>query len=681
MKLANSHGHLTVHELLQNMVSLRNENNQFDLEAILRNESLKPDENLHIIMYLNDSEALKRFLSSKTSNEVLIESCKENSIGWNPLLIAVQFMSRECLLILLKFITKFAYGSKQEKKIFFDIMHCQGKSFLYYVLKSDYFNGELQLIAIECEGYLHDWKSSEFHRCLSKNIGTNDMSLKCQEFFSKKNIEEKGIGKFKLFGIYVVVTILTLYKTGSVSFDIGSDVTLLVKYGTSNGLINTNCSLNGSTSFDQRWTISSDYCFWITLVPVLLPILLNLIGVGSFIKRRKTPIHFILKICLFLSSPIWLVITAVMEALEELNKKTSIKKTKDEKEDKQLESNQAFADAKLIEVCFEASLQPILQLYLFLLPLVCSGFDSIAGSCITPWIIVQVLSFLSSILSIPRVFTAQYTSQKNGMMSKEAQFVYFLYVLLGAISRLMLFELMAFSLGPGNFPFVYAAIVVHVVVMIAVNVTFSNIENKEGQWEYSWSMIVWVQNQMIKGLSNIYIPWSNGKNEEKEVKSQLIKEIVFFLEYLGISIWGAMTLTSLPSNLMTNVVGAIWVSYLISVVFKITFFVSFHPWKEIIKNDVKTAITNWGTCCKTTPKKEAPLEIEMDGRPVVPGGAMAPDRSVNPISTKGGRLCPPNNTGTPGFSDIPTILDGVKGNLFLIQCTRNYFSKLLSTRN
>ena len=42
--------------------------------------------------------------------------------------------------------------------------------------------------------------------------------------------------------------------------------------------------------------------------------------------------------------------------------------------------------------------------------------------------------------------------------------------------------------------------------------------------------------------------------------------------------------------------------------------------------------------------------LEYDDRPVVPGGAggaMAPPdmgRSVNPISTKGGRLCPPNNT-------------------------------------
>ena len=31
-------------------------------------------------------------------------------------------------------------------------------------------------------------------------------------------------------------------------------------------------------------------------------------------------------------------------------------------------------------------------------------------------------------------------------------------------------------------------------------------------------------------------------------------------------------------------------------------------------------------------------------------------RSVNPISTKGGRLCPSNNAGTPGFSDLPTAL-------------------------
>ena len=45
--------------------------------------------------------------------------------------------------------------------------------------------------------------------------------------------------------------------------------------------------------------------------------------------------------------------------------------------------------------------------------------------------------------------------------------------------------------------------------------------------------------------------------------------------------------------------------------------------------------------------------------PMGAGGAMAPPdfgRSVNPISTTGGRLCPPNSTGTPGFSDLSTAL-------------------------
>ena len=56
--------------------------------------------------------------------------------------------------------------------------------------------------------------------------------------------------------------------------------------------------------------------------------------------------------------------------------------------------------------------------------------------------------------------------------------------------------------------------------------------------------------------------------------------------------------------------------------------------------------------------------ITFSHRGVVPAGAWGamatPDfgRSVNPISTKGDRLCPPHYYwhGTPGFSDLPTAL-------------------------
>ena len=55
--------------------------------------------------------------------------------------------------------------------------------------------------------------------------------------------------------------------------------------------------------------------------------------------------------------------------------------------------------------------------------------------------------------------------------------------------------------------------------------------------------------------------------------------------------------------------------------------------------------------------------IVYECRPFVPGGAVGamvpPDfgRSVSPISTKGGKLCPPNNTGIPRFSGLPTDLE------------------------
>ena len=41
-------------------------------------------------------------------------------------------------------------------------------------------------------------------------------------------------------------------------------------------------------------------------------------------------------------------------------------------------------------------------------------------------------------------------------------------------------------------------------------------------------------------------------------------------------------------------------------------------------------------------------------------------RSVNPISTKGGRLCPPNITGTPRFSDLPMALYCIKKLQFFV---------------
>ena len=80
----------------------------------------------------------------------------------------------------------------------------------------------------------------------------------------------------------------------------------------------------------------------------------------------------------------------------------------------------------------------------------------------------------------------------------------------------------------------------------------------------------------------------------------------------------------------------------------------FHAEMDAIKSRVDNDLAK---------QKALLLKVNMNYRPVVPGGAggaMAPPdfgRSVNPISTKGGTLCPPNNTGNTGFSDLPTALN------------------------
>ena len=56
------------------------------------------------------------------------------------------------------------------------------------------------------------------------------------------------------------------------------------------------------------------------------------------------------------------------------------------------------------------------------------------------------------------------------------------------------------------------------------------------------------------------------------------------------------------------------------------------------------------------------IQIAMEDpglRPVIPGGAggaMTPPHFSRSNSTKGGILCAPNHTGTPGFSDLPTTM-------------------------
>ena len=255
------------------------------------------------------------------------------------------------------------------------------------------------------------------------------------------------------------------------------------------------------------------------------------------------------------------------------------------------------------KVCSEASLQPILQLYLFLLPFLCSDINEIFAislSCVQLWAIIQVLSFGSSLLSIPRVFTARYVEKKSGMMSTEAEVVYFLSILAGVISRILCLELLAFTLGQGNFSYIYLALGCHIGLIMFVNLFFSKgkVEDHSFKDDHYWNLVTITKNHILKAMSCIYVQWSDGQNEGKDMKRQIIIEVILLAQKIVISVWASMVFLS-PSA-KTKVLAVIWGFYLASIGLKGGFFLFLHPWSEIVKMNLLSFVKKIfcsTTCC------------------------------------------------------------------------------------
>ena len=223
------------------------------------------------------------------------------------------------------------------------------------------------------------------------------------------------------------------------SFDVGTDTALLYQYGTDFHNLTVNYPKSCPTS--SKLLISAREAFCWALGPLILACVINLVEATSYLKKRESHINILLKTIIVILSPFWLILVCMIGAYEELNKRLGQTTTEGDAE-------KTILNAKMIEVSTEASLQPILQLYLFLLTLSCqSDVSDVYNTCITVWTIIQVLSFLSSMLSIPRTFTNVYVNNQNEMMSSEATISYFSFLLMGVISRILIFELLAFLSG------------------------------------------------------------------------------------------------------------------------------------------------------------------------------------------------------------------------------------------
>ena len=162
--------------------------------------------------------------------------------------------------------------------------------------------------------------------------------------------------------------------------------------------------------------------------------------------------------------------------------------------------------SQMIEVCSESSFQPLIQLYLYLPTLVISIFrpskvfstNKTIKDTFTNVKTLQIWSIITSCLSLAWSFTFYQSVKKNGALGFGANPVGRVFLMASNIfqiaTRLLVFVLLAYSCGDGNFWPAFSAVCFHIVCMAALSLF------AEEKWRRSevWQAI-------LNGISNLYI--------------------------------------------------------------------------------------------------------------------------------------------------------------------------------
>ena len=269
--------------------------------------------------------------------------------------------------------------------------------------------------------------------------------------------------------------------------------------------------------------------------------------------------------------------------------------------------------AHVIEVCIESSLQPLLQLYLVLISVY--EWNQIKAESrllnIDTWLehlqklieflrdkeVQRILSSVVSILMIALSYTTLYNQQKNQVLSGLSKLLYFGYVLLSVISRILCFQMFAFYLGPGSFYAAFAAVLAHVLLMACLHwiwsepiCTFKNCNLRQ--------TFLIAENCFVNGLANLYVYNSLNLDFDVQLRStqtdlqekrtlfkQITVDIIIFIENVIMLCLGMETMTSTTTFTKSYwmVIVIVAISYLTSMTLKILFYCFFHPWNQLIQ--------------------------------------------------------------------------------------------------
>ena len=326
--------------------------------------------------------------------------------------------------------------------------------------------------------------------------------------------------------------------------------------------------------------------------------ILNAIDV-TFVKD-KDKISNTMKIFNMIFSPIWPIYTLFLTSITTYKKKINLKDTKENTDELKrllIVSN----NAHLIEVITESSLQPLVQVFSIYLRLAYSDVaeanielkDAFNALLAKDWselgelletskTSLQFWSFLTSVASVAWSFQSNYARKKFGQMTILSRVIYFLYVLLAVNARITIiigFILAINSDDPHlNSPFTQIYIVIggHMFICMLLDLLL-NIDKYTGENRHCFWKI---HDCLLKAFSTIYIYHPTDGSENEDIRSHLSIDTLILLETIVFT--GIIASKSPHSSLL---LGIVWAAYLTSLILKLLFYLTLHPWAEIVRED------------------------------------------------------------------------------------------------
>ena len=275
-----------------------------------------------------------------------------------------------------------------------------------------------------------------------------------------------------------------------------------------------------------------------------------------------------------------------------------------ERENKREKSEVLWNMSRAMEVSFEASFQPTLQLYLFFPTLFKLTQDNewlsfqlfgYEDGVLQP---AQVVSVLTSVISLSWGFTSYYSVLKRGDMEKDVasllrKIVFFLSLLFLIIPRLLVFVFFAYSLGPGNYKYLFVFIICHGFLMMIIHYILSDARSyfRHGFFSFLHHMIG-------NGFANIYVHnWIRTSYPPVQHVSTLVRQTVMDIVILSENV--ILLCYALNSNITelrdrqlpysVLVIGL----HLVGLVLKVIFYRYLHSWSWLIL-DYKTKVDEEG---------------------------------------------------------------------------------------